>query len=219
MASLDTTLSKYHSNCFIPVLSTSEDLTMVAKMDQVPNMVVYMGKLDHTNLIHSIGPYHGLLFEYSPGSSVITVTCQGLARQGVLYDLSHSLGHVDDMCSMRNREIRIAYNKSPPLFDVNNLKVDSATLEGAVLDTFLEKYSLRPSFVHGKQRWGGKNETSGLWDGVIGLVRESFQDLIFPNFLKVGNNSCDLGVTAIIYLPDRTSIIQYTDPVLGRFPI
>ena len=34
---------------------------------------------------------------------------------------------------------------------------------------------------------------------------------------QVGYNFCDLGVTVILYLPDKTSIIEYTDPVLGRF--
>ena len=179
MPSLDITISGHHSNCFIPVLSAPGDVVMMAKMDLVPSMVVYLGKLDHSNLIHSIGPYHGLWFEYSPWSPVITVTCQGLEKRGVLYALSHSLGHVDDMCSMKNKEIRIAYNKSPPLFTVNNLKVDSATLEGAVLNTLFEKYNLRPTFTHAKQVWGVKNETTGLWDGVIGLVRVSFQDILY----------------------------------------
>ena len=151
----------------------------MSRMDKVPSMVVYMGKLDHTNLIPSIGPFHGPLFEYIPGSPVITVTCHGLVRRGVLYNLSHSLGHVEEMCSMKNKEIKIAYNKSPPFFDVKNQKVESATIEGAVLDTFLEKYNLRPTFIHAKQVWGTKNETSGLWNGVIGLVRIPFQDLFF----------------------------------------
>ena len=167
MTSLDNSLSGHHRNCFIFVLSTPEDATMITKMEQVPSMVLYMGKQDHFNLIHS----PGLLFEYSPGSPVITVTCQGFVRRGVLFALSHSLGPVDDMCSMKNKEIRIAFNKAPPMFDVNEGKVESATLEGAVLDIFLEKNNLRPTFIHAKQIWGKQDETSGLWDGVIGLVR------------------------------------------------
>ena len=151
----------------------------MAKIALVPSMVVYMSKLDHMNLIHSTGTYHGLLFEYSPGSPVITAKCHGLVRRGVLHNLSHSLGHVSDMCSMKNKEIRIAYNKSPPLFDVNNQQVDSATLEGAILDTFIEKYNLRPIFIHAKQVWGVRNETTGLWDGVIGLVRVTLQYMLY----------------------------------------
>ena len=168
MTSFNYTSSGYPSNCFIPVLSTPEDLTTISRMDKAPSMVVYMGKLDHTNLIHTIGPFHGPLFEYFPGTPVITVTCHGLVRQGVLYDLSNSLGHVDQMCSMRNKEIKIACNTAEPY--INHQHMESATLEGAVLETFLEKYNLRPTFIHAKQIWGTKNETSGLWNGVIGLV-------------------------------------------------
>ena len=176
---LDNTLTGHHSNCFIPVLSTPEDVTMMAKMDQIPSMVVYMGKVDHVN---STGPYHGLLFEYSHWSPVITVTCRGLVRQGVLYALSHSLGPVNDICSMETKEIRISYNKASPLFAVNKEEVDSATIEGAVLDTFLKKYNLRPTFIHAKQLWGAKNEKTGLWNGIIGLVRVYFENTLYLSF-------------------------------------
>jgi len=68
LTSSNDTSSGYHSNCFIPVLSTPEDLTTISRMDKAPSMVVYMGKLDHTNLIYTIGPFHGPLFEYFPGT-------------------------------------------------------------------------------------------------------------------------------------------------------
>ena len=201
------------------MVSVPEDMAMVARLDKLPSMVVYMGKIDHTTLLNNMGPNHGLLVEYIPGYSHITVTCHGLVRRAVLTNLSLSLGQVEDMCSMRNKEIRIAHNNVPPMFAVNNNEVDSDTLEGAVLDTFLEKYSLRPTFINAKQVWGIKNETSGLWDGVIGLVRFYFQN--FPNFgsfvFQVGYNSSDLGVTSLFYIQDdRTRIIEFTDPVLGR---
>ena len=174
MTSFNDTSSGYHSNCFIPVLSTPEDLTTMSRMDQVPSMVVYMGKLDHTNLINSIWPFHRPFFEYIPGSPVITVTCQGLVRQGVLYNLSHSLGYAGDMCSMKNKEIKIAYTIAGPMFSVKNQEMDSNTLEGAVLDTFFDRYDLRPTFISANQVVGSKNETSGLWNGVYGLVRILF---------------------------------------------
>ena len=125
MTSFNYTPSGYHSNCLIPVLSTPEDLTSMSRMDKVPSMVVYMGKLDPTNLIHSIGPFHGPLFENIPGSPVTTVTCNGRVRRGVLYALSQSLGHVEEMCSMKNKEIKIAYNVGGIVFNVNNQEVDS----------------------------------------------------------------------------------------------
>ena len=185
MISFNYTSSGYHSNCLIPVLSTLQDLTTISRMDQAPSMVVYMGKLDHTNLINSIGPFHGPLFEYFLGSPVITVTCHGLVRQGVLYNLSHSLGHVNEMCSMKNKEIKIAYNIGGIVFSVKNQEVESATLEGAVLDTFLEKYNLRPTFIHAKQVWGAKNEISGLWNGIYGLVRIPFQNMFLISLAVV----------------------------------
>ena len=76
-----------------------------------------------------------------------------------------------DVCRLASREIRIAYNRLPPLFDVINQEVDSTTLEGPFLETFLEKYDLRPTFVNANYNWGSKNETSGIWDGLIGLVK------------------------------------------------
>ena len=152
------------------MLSSSEDMALVAMMEQMPTLVVCKGKLDLTLFLNRV-PYHGLLIEYLPGRSDITVTCTGLFRRGVLYNLTNSLGHMKDVCRLASREIRIAYNRLPPLFDVINQEVDSTTLEGPFLETFLEKYDLRPTFVNANYNWGSKNETSGIWDGLIGLVK------------------------------------------------
>ena len=73
---------------------------------------------------------------------------------------------------MKNKEIKIAYNTAGPMFSVKNQEVESITLEGAVLDTFLRKYNQRPTFIFANI--GTKNEISGLWNGVIGLVRYVF---------------------------------------------
>ena len=94
----------------------------------------------------------------------------GIVSKGLLGDLVGSLGHVKDACSMKNKEIRIVHNMLPPSFAVNDGAIDQTTLEGPVLKTFLERFSLRPSFKFAHRVWGVQNKSTGIWNGIVGLV-------------------------------------------------
>ena len=122
---------------------------------------------------------------YDPGSRNISVTCagDGIVRKGLLYDIHGSLGNVEDACSLKNREIRIAHNMLPPYFAVHNGTIDQNNLESPFLQTFLDKFSLRPSFFFAQQAWGSLNKTSGIWNGIVGLVRHILSVFFTTPFL------------------------------------
>ena len=68
--------------------------------------------------------------------------------RGLLYDLPGSLGNVEEACSLRNKDIRIAHNMLSPNFAVYNGTIDQTTLESPLLQSFIERFSLRPSLHH-----------------------------------------------------------------------
>ena len=164
------------NNCYIILLSHQDSLTLVEKMShkisQRPSLVVY---IDGPGLgsLSSLGVPHEPWVRYVPGSQNISITCagDGIVRRGLLYDLPGSLGNVEESCSLRNKELRIAHNMLPPNFLVHNGTIDQTTLESPFLQTFIERFSLSPLFFFAQQTWGSRNKTSGIWNGVVGLVR------------------------------------------------
>ena len=76
-----------------------------------------------------------------------------------------------DMCPQERQELRIAYNnESMPYFDLKEGRADTDTLEGAVLQLFLEKNNIEPYYMYGNYEWGSIDPDTGLWNGVVGMV-------------------------------------------------
>ena len=179
LSSLTDSLPKFPNKCYIIFLSHKDSLGILEKMvkdlSNKPQLVIYLNIHDHTPLA-MLGAHHEPWVSYVPGSSTIAMTCSGdsIVRKGLLHDLAGTIGHVKESCSLKNREIRIAHNINPPFFTVNNGVIDQTTLEGSYLTTFLDRFSLHPSFVFAQQVWGVQNKSSGIWNGIIGLVRKTF---------------------------------------------
>ena len=76
-------------------------------------------------------------------------------------------------------------------------KVDTDTIEGLLVETFLEKHGLVAEWHDEKHIWGNK-DPNGTWNGVVG---------------KVGYDTCDIGITYIGYTEERLSFIDYSHPV------
>ena len=72
------------------------------------------------------------------------------------------------------------------------------TLEGVVLQLFLDKYQISPVYMYGNYKWGSLDPQTGLWNGVVGMV---------------GYGNSDVGVSIISYTEDRNSFIDYSPPV------
>ena len=172
---------------------------MAKDLGQKPCLVIVLD-INNEISLHMLGVHHEPWVRLVPGSRIISMTCagDGIVKKGLLYDLAGSLGHVKDACSMKNKEIRIVHNMLPPYFAVNNGTIDQTTLEGPILKTFLERFSLRPSFQFAHQVWGIQNKSTGIWNGIVGLVRNISQHLpniIFSGWLRVsrcGGNMCTL---------------------------
>ena len=145
------------------------------QLNQIPSMVILIDSKDIV-LAHDWGYQPGLWMKYTPGHRAVSLTCPGigLVQRGVWPDLSASLGGLDTVCNMRNRQLRIAHNTWPPFFAVTEGVIDDTTLESIVIKTFLEKHSLEPVWVHAGQVWGNIEKTTGKWNGIVGLVRLIF---------------------------------------------
>ena len=57
---------------------------------------------------------------------------------------------------------RIAYNnESMPYFDLKHGHADTDTLEGAILDIFIEKQNVTPVYMYGNYEWGSIDPDTG----------------------------------------------------------
>ena len=137
--------------------------------------------------LHMLGVHHEPWVRLVPGSRIISMTCAGddIVRKGLLHDLVGGLGTFKDVCSMKNKEIRIVHNMLPPYFAVNNGTIDQTTLEGPILKTFLERFSLLPSYQFAHRVWGIQNKSTGIWNGIVGLVRNVSQHFCNITFLRL----------------------------------
>ena len=154
MVSATGSLPVLPNKCYIAVLTHQDSVNQVERlaeqMQQQPRLVIYTDTEDPASVgVHSY-PWVRLV----PGSTVIFVTCFGNERKGLLYDLSRTLGHVEDICSMRNKELRIAYNNLPIYFQVNDGIIDQTGFEGLLLQTFLKAGFLKISMEF---PWRGVN--------------------------------------------------------------
>ena len=148
---------------------------LTSQLNQIPSMVIFIDSQDP--ILPNDWSYQPVLWvKYIPGRRDVSLTCRGggQVHRGVWHDMPGSLGHVDTVCNMKNKPIRIAHNMLPPFFAVNNGMIDITTLESIVLKTLLEKHNLRPFWVNAGQVWGNKDKTTGKWDGIVGLVKEEF---------------------------------------------
>ena len=174
---------RYPNKCSIVVLSDLKHVKMVnilaRQLNQIPTLVIFLDSQDSIQP-KDWGYQHEVWVKYIPGRTDVSFTCpcDVHVHRGVF----RILGHVNDLCSMKNKMIKVAYNMLPPFFAMNNGIINPTTLESAFLKTFLEKYNLTPSFIFAKQVWGIQDKTSRKWNGVMGLVMAVFLHL-FTTYL------------------------------------
>ena len=70
---------------------------------------------------------------------------------------------------MQNKKLRISYNKWLPFFSSENNQINTDTIEGNAIDTFINKYSVTSEWKFENLTWGKKDE-NGTFNGVIGRV-------------------------------------------------
>ena len=73
------------------------------------------------------------------------------------------------MCSLRNKKLKISYNDLKPYFSVKNDEILKDTIEGAVIQSFIDKNNLSTELIDENHKWGSKNE-NGTFNGVVGRV-------------------------------------------------
>ena len=66
--------------------------------------------------------------------------------------------------------------------DEDGGKPDESMLETIYLNSFLEKYELKPVWQYGNHKWGSR-DASGTFNGVVGMVYTSSHNLNNLKFL------------------------------------
>ena len=65
--------------------------------------------------------------------------------------------------------LKIAYNDYYPFFLVRGGQPDMNSLESVFIQTFIEKYNLKPEWKNAGGSWGSK-DANGTFSGVVGMV-------------------------------------------------
>ena len=90
-----------------------------------------------------------------------------------------------EVCAEK-REVRIAYNQYPGIFEVDNVTntmveyslSDKSSHDWAyeweILSSFLQTYNLSPVFYWCNDTWGWFDEDTGLWNGAVAMVNIQF---------------------------------------------
>ena len=72
---------------------------------------------------------------------------------------------------LRNRPLRISHNNVKNYFSTTGENsMDLSTYEAYILSTFVEKFNNKPVLLNTRYKWGAKNKTTGVWNGVVGNV-------------------------------------------------
>ena len=77
------------------------------------------------------------------------------------------------VCSLHGAKLKVAYNIKKPFFSKltsGQLSEPSGQIEEAFLRSFIANYHLDVHFENGNDKWGSLNKTTGMWNGVVGLV-------------------------------------------------
>ena len=77
------------------------------------------------------------------------------------------------LCSKQNHPIRVSYNIDPVFFkfkdDVVSNGPDLDTIEGVLLESYLDQYNLNVQWIDEQGFWGSKSD-DGTFNGVVGRV-------------------------------------------------
>ena len=135
------------------------------------------------------------IFSLRQNSNILRFRCAGSTESTRITVGSLRKLKFKDYCSLRGKVLRIAYNNVSPYFQVNADQMDPNSLECLYLQTFISKHRLIPELKFAGMTWGARDGSTGVWNGVVGMV---------------GYGQSDLGVTAMSYNAERAEFIDYT---------
>ena len=56
-----------------------------------------------------------------------------------------------------------------PFFTYEHNQINTDSIEGNAIETFIEKHNLTTQLINENYKWGKKDD-NGTWDGVVGRV-------------------------------------------------
>ena len=81
-----------------------------------------------------------------------------------------NLKRLAKICSVHNKNLKISYNIMKGFFKFDNDgNIEKDTIEGKVLESFIDKYNLTTEWTDEEMTWGSKDE-KGTFNGVVGRV-------------------------------------------------
>ena len=88
-----------------------------------------------------------------------------------------SQSRFSEACSFHRSTFTIGYNQVDPFFLLSSSgallpppSFLSGTLEGELLHSLNSYYNLNVTFKFANMKWGAFNKTTGIWNGVVGMV-------------------------------------------------
>ena len=180
---LDNPISKFNppSKCSVAVFNnidkfdSKEAEAVVEKLGdmlkQLPHFVLVISSLAEDDLRTLQMNYQSPWVFTQPKGSLMTFICPSTGEMVPKTWQQRKNLKFNKICPETKQQLRIAYNnESMPYFDLKNGNADTDTLEGAVLQMFLDRNNIEPLYMYGNYEWGSIDPSTGLWNGVVGMV-------------------------------------------------
>ena len=72
---------------------------------------------------------------------------------------------------LNGNRITISYNNWGKFWGMKNAsKIEMGTYEGYLMESFIQKYKLKATYLNANFKWGSLDKKSKLWNGGVGNV-------------------------------------------------
>ena len=72
--------------------------------------------------------------------------------------------------------MRISYNEVMPFFTYGNNQINTDSIEGNAIETFIDKHNLTTEWKYENFKWGNQDE-NGTFNGIVGRVILKFRPI------------------------------------------
>ena len=182
------------NKCFFVLLKEDDNINFTTARELIMNMskiLVARPKLvltltENDDQMTNLETDESILFPWIvlTNHRKVAITCpgcgtthHGLWRQDIS-DRARGIGSFtknlqQPLCcdKIRGRKIRISYNYKVSFWDMKNSnQIDTGTIEGNLMNTFIVKNKLVPEYINANFKWGSLDKETNLWNGGVGNV-------------------------------------------------
>ena len=129
------------------------------------------------NPLHDIPPVASPVIIMPRHSPLVHLRCPIANKFTVISLNTISKSRFSEACPFHRSIFTVGYNQVDPFFLLSSSgallpppSFLSGTLEGELLQSLISHHNLNVTFKFANMKWGALNKTTGIWNGVVGMV-------------------------------------------------